>query len=738
MNLVKNKYKAFFYVYRSMKNFGKPFFLVLLLLFSSFTFPVALFKKAPKSDNLLSRADTAYQHAQYYIAAKNYRQYLLNADTANTTISLKLFYCYWNMREYGEAEKIMENFPVQNFIQTLPELRVRLAELQARKGNYVQAGRLLEGVAGYEEKAAFYLNEAARNYIREDSADWLIVPLSFNTSFREYSPFIYDEKLFFTTNLPLQDKEKSYLWDGRSFSRLWQIPLQEVTVEDSVEHLPNSNKISNVTETKYYAPVFEGSDTRPLWSESSQKLQTDYVTRAFTPKGKPAFATGKWKYNVGTASFDTLGNIYFSANRNRFKGTKNTVNILQAKFADGQLLYPKPVFPEDTFSYLHPAVSADGKLLIFSSNRPGGKGAYDLCYVTRQNLTSGWSEIKSFADSINTPGNEVFPSLSNDGYLYFSSDGKAGFGGLDIYRIPLQKALKGEGSAELIGYPVNGAYDDFGWAQTADTTKGFFTSDRRRDNDDIYAFRYEPKPKISYITGIVLEKKTRTPMPGATVFLLNQATGEVLVDKADSTGRYTFVINNMGDYIVKAVEINCKDDCLSMDVSSVKPKYVTFPAPRPLLLELTFKPVWVINNVLYDFDKWHIRDDARPILDSVVTILKTYPIKVELGSHTDCRGSFRYNDRLSQRRAESAVAYIVSRGIDPSRITAKGYGERKLVNRCSDGVDCTEEEHQQNRRTEITVLYNPSPANSIDPTPYHKGDRLRKENFPENFFTGCR
>ena len=108
--------------------------------------------------------------------------------------------------------------------------------------------------------------------------------------------------------------------------------------------------------------------------------------------------------------------------------------------------------------------------------------------------------------------------MSQDGYLYFSSDGKAGFGGLDIYRIPLQQALNGKGNSELIGYPVNGTFDDFGWTQGTDTTKGFFSSDRRRDNDDIYAFRYQPKPKISYITGIVLEKKTRAPMPGATVF----------------------------------------------------------------------------------------------------------------------------------------------------------------------------------------------------------------------------
>ncbi len=250
-------------------------------------------------------------------------------------------------------------------------------------------------------------------------------------------------------------------------------------MEDSTEHfLTGTNKISNVTETKYYAPVYEGSDTRPLWSEVSHKFQTDYVTRTGSPKGSPVFLSEKWKYNVGPASFDSLGNIYFSANSNRFKGKKNTVNILQTKFSNGQLLDAQAIFPDDHYSYLHPAISADGTLLIFSSNRPGGKGAYDLYYVTRQNLTSGWSEIKSFADSINTPGNEVFPSLSKDGYLYFSSDGKAGFGGLDIYRIPLQEALNGTGKTELIGYPVNSSYDDFGWAQGMDTTRGFFRQTR--------------------------------------------------------------------------------------------------------------------------------------------------------------------------------------------------------------------------------------------------------------------
>ena len=156
-----------------------------------------------------------------------------------------------------------------------------------------------------------------------------------------------------------------------------------------------------------------------------------------------------------------------------------------------------------------------------------------------------------------------------------------------------------------------------------------------------------------------------------------------------------------------------------------------------LLPELTFKNVWILDNLLYDFDKWNIRKDAEPPLDSLVTILNTYPIKVELGSHTDSRGSFKYNETLSQKRAESAVNYIVSKGISRDRITAKGYGEYRLLNECADGVDCSEEEHQLNRRTEITVTYNPAPANSVDPNKYRKGQILSPRDLPANFFDEC-
>ncbi|MBP8945791.1 MAG: PD40 domain-containing protein [Paludibacteraceae bacterium] len=142
--------------------------------------------------------------------------------------------------------------------------------------------------------------------------------------------------------------------------------------------------------------------------------------------------------------------------------------------SNGELLDPKLLFLDDNYSYLHLAISPDGTLLIFSNNRPGGKGAYDLYYVTHQNITSSWSEVKSFAESVNTEGNEVFPFLSADGYLYFSSDDKAGFGRLDIYRIPLQDALNGKGKTELIGYPVSSSYDDFGWVQGMGYNKRIF------------------------------------------------------------------------------------------------------------------------------------------------------------------------------------------------------------------------------------------------------------------------
>jgi len=204
---------------------------------------------------------------------------------------------------------------------------------------------------------------------------------------------------------------------------------------------------------------------------------------------------------------------------------------------------------------------------------------------------------------------------------------------------------------------------------------------------------------------------------------------------------YKMPANRPADLTVKAMLPKYISDCTPFALAEIKPGTTT-QAPRDLLLDkLEVKKVFRIDNIYYDFDKYNIRADARPELDRLVRIMNENPITVELGSHTDCRGSFAYNDRLSQNRAQSAVDYIVSQGISNSRITAKGYGEHQLTNKCADGVPCSEEEHQANRRTEFKIIGFGASTNimdQFDPNNFKNGEELDGRLMPGGFFSPCK
>jgi len=662
------------------------------------------------------------------------------------------------MREFRLAKSVMQHITDKYPVGITDAERLRFSELAARDGDYKAAATWLANIDGYDKKAEFYEDAKKMDELKSDSTDWNINFLNINTNYREFSPFPFGDNLLFTTNTPSKGVKKAYGWDNDGFSELAVVPVNKLS-KASVEKLSEMAK-ENVVQHKgkKQAGVFEDSDAKPMQSVASRKDEVPELS-ADSLNGFTQTLALPLDYNAGVASVDDNAGIYFSANKRlahpklfsseyfkqilsspTLKINTSEQQLMYGKLSQDKISDIKPVFENtDTLSSsMHPAVNNQGTVLVFSSNKKNVKGGYDLYASVRAKNSDSWGTPVLLSDNINTIGNEVFPTIGKDGFLYFSSDGRPGFGGLDIYKIKLDDALNGSGTPQLLGYPVNSSADDFGFVPDSTAGNGFFTSDRLADNDNIYAFDYKPVPRITHISGVVVEKKTKKIMPGATVFLYDKPNGKVYVDKADDNGRYKFDVLKPGDFVLKAVESNCIDDCLSMLINEMKVKDKVVDAPRDLMLELQYQNVWVLNNLLYDFDKWNIRKDARPPLDSLVTILKTYPISVELGSHTDSRGSFKYNERLSQKRAESAVAYIVSKGIDPKRITAKGYGESMLKNKCADGVPCTEEEHQQNRRTEITVTYNPKPANSVDPSLYKKGDVLQPSALPDNFFDNCK
>ncbi len=452
-------------------------------------------------------------------------------------------------------------------------------------------------------------------------------------------------------------------------------------------------------------------------------------------------------YHDGPAAFSTDGNtIYFTRSyigKAKREGIYKT-NLLKIYFADkieGNWSEVKPFFLNSVdYSVGHPTLSPDGLTLYFVSDMPGGLGGTDIWMCNREG--DKWSNPINLGPVVNTEENEMFPSMPVDDVLYFASAGHAGYGALDIFE---SHTGNGDWSApQNLHPPINSSYDDFAIAFVPGTDNGFFSTNRPggKGSDDIYAFREKIEPELpSYISGFVKDKTTMKPLAGASVFVYNTSSGSVKIVKTDADGMYKTLVDNPADYSIKAMMPNFIADCSPLSVKTINPGS-TIDAPRDLLLDkLVIAKTFKVDNIYYNFDKYAIRDDAKPELDKLVTIMKENRINVELGSHTDSRGSGTYNDKLSQKRAESAVEYIISAGIDASRISAKGYGERELTNHCSDGVKCTPAEHQANRRTEFKVTGFTAPVQDtdvFDHAKFNDGDEMEFHLLPAGFFMQCK
>jgi outer membrane protein OmpA-like peptidoglycan-associated protein len=458
------------------------------------------------------------------------------------------------------------------------------------------------------------------------------------------------------------------------------------------------------------------------------------------------------KYHDGPASFNQNFTEVF-INRTivyRDKGKKDQdkirthlLKIYNSERKNSKWTEPVPFFlNNDQYSVGHPALSRDGKVLCFVSDMKGGYGGTDIYMCRREN--NKWSQPVNLGPVINTFGNEMFPFLADNGDLYFASDGHPGFGGLDIF-ISHQMTDSTWLQPRNLNQPINSSYDDFSLCISKNNMNGIFSSNRPGGlgNDDLYLFRRLPEVKIVpnyYLSGYVKDKITLKPINNATVFFLDQEKNQALILKTDSNGFYKTQITPGKSYTVKAMQIGYIADCYLFTPDTIS-KVVERFAPRDLLLDMLRKNrTFVLENIYYDLDKYYIRPDAQPALNKLVVIMKENPVNIELGSHCDSRASDAYNMILSQNRAESAVHYIVSKGINPARITAKGYGESQLVNKCKNGVPCTEEEHQMNRRTEFKVIsgYDDVKEETINLSRYKKGEIMNARLLPDRFFDICK
>jgi peptidoglycan-associated lipoprotein len=412
--------------------------------------------------------------------------------------------------------------------------------------------------------------------------------------------------------------------------------------------------------------------------------------------------------------------IYFT----RCEVQKNGVagcGIMWAKKAGQKWGDPEYItITEDTFTVGHPAISADDNVLVFASNMPGGQGGRDLWYITYDKKAKTWSQATNMGSEINTPGDEMFPFIREDGELYFSSNGHKGMGGLDLFKAASTGVNQWSG-VENLQVPMNSATDDFGIVFEGDKERGFFTTarDGGKGGDDIWEF-YLP-PMLFELTGVVKDVETGKVLLGATVKIIG-TDGSSAETTTDENGNFYFVENGPDRYINKESSYSLVVEKKKYLNAKGKETTVGLDKSKKFFHEYALQPfqdvVIKLPLIEYEYNKADLKPNSKDSLDYLLGIMTANPtIIIQLRSHTDFRGSSAYNQRLSQRRAQSCVDYLVKeKGVHPDRIKAKGMGENEPIKGVGGVVldekyiktlkdkPSIEAAHQRNRRTDFKVI----------------------------------
>ncbi len=553
------------------------------------------------------------------------------------------------------------------------EYDYRYAQTLKAVGNYTQSDAYLKAFAAKEATdSRGRLFEAEKDYLAEikaNSGRYTIDALALNSLYSDYGSTVYHDQLIFASARDTGNvSKKVHTWTGESFTSLYAANLEEDGSLGKVKPFAKEMR------SKF-------NESTPVFSKDGETM---YFTRNNFVKGK----RGK------DAQRTTLLKIY------------------QAKLVDGKWKQVSELpFNSDEFSTAHPAVTPDGNWMYFASDREGGYGQSDLYKVAI--TEEGFGQPINLGDKINTEGRESFPFITADNELYFSTDGRPGLGGMDIYATQ----INADGSfteIQNVGAPANSPQDDFAYYIDATSRKGFLSSNRAaKTGDDVYSFLETRRLNLvceQGIEGLVYDKKTNLPLAKATMTLYDGNFKVLETSTTTEKGMYQFSKLLCGTrYRIKvdaegyntaeiAVDLPTQTGMTEVNFGLEKTKVEVVPGDD-LFKVLKLEPIY------FDFDKSNIRRDAALELAKVVEVLRDYPnMKIDVRSHTDSRGNDNYNLQLSDRRAKSTIAWIIAQDIEASRVKGKGYGETQLINSCSNGAKCSEEAHQENRRSEFIVL----------------------------------
>ncbi|NGY38779.1 OmpA family protein [Flavobacterium sp. XN-5] len=617
----------------------------------------------------VAKAEKKYDNYAYVDAIKTYEK-LANKGYKSADMFKKLGNAYYFNAKLEDAAKwYTELFTMETEIE--PEYYYRYAQTLRSIGENKKADEIMikfNAFAQNDDRGKLFMEN--RDYLSEikaNSGRYDIEPTSLSTPYSDYGTAIYLNKLVYASAKDTGSiQQRKHSWNNQYFTDLYTAELGDEMV------LGKTAKFDKLVNTRFH--------------ES---------TAAFTKDGKTMYFTRN-NFNKDKKGFDgndiTLIKIYKAT----FENNK-WINITELSINS------------DNYSTAHPALSPDEKTLYFASDMPGTVGLSDIFKVAINEDGSLGNPV-NLGNLINTAGRETFPYISADNELYFSSNGHPGLGGLDVF----VSKINSEGNfnkVQNVGADINSPLDDFAYMIDSKSRLGFFSSnkDGGQGLDDIYRFLETRRLTCEQeLFGKITDIETHEVLSDTKITVFDNMFNELGTTQSDKDGNYSLIVEcdmklyvraEKMDYTTKEVKATTLDENgkteLNIELEKARCKVVVGD---------DLGKCFGITNIYFDFDKSDIRYEAAIDLEKILDVLIEYPaMKLDIRSHTDSRGSSKYNEALSDRRAKSTINWLIKNGVAKDRLTAKGYGEYKLINKCADGIECTEEEHQLNRRSEFII-----------------------------------
>jgi len=795
----------------------------------------------------LKDAESEFNNMSYLNAAEMFEQVLKGklSESEKQSARTKLAYAYRQIHDSQNAERVYRELITGGALVSGNGSKVYLyyAQALASNGKYKDSQEAYEKYAKIEsaDKRSGGFEKLYKNVgvLNKNAACYKIEYLSINTDKADFSPMYYKNGLVFNSGRTEGvGVKRIFSWDNSRFLDIYYLSdINQLTTASSAGlGGADANKLKSkgtsarvLGSDEYTAPT--PNDTKTIGTFGGTNIYQGYNYTENPSTNTQKFSKSlNTKFHEGPMTFTNDGKkVIFTRNNfnnGKYRTSLDKINKLKIYTGDekgtGQWSNIKEVpFNSDEYSTGHPSLTKDNKLMYFISDMPGGFGGTDL-YVVQYNGGTFGTPV-NLGPEINTAGNEMFPFVDERGNLYFSSDGHAGLGDLDIFYVQLTDGSKLKGKIKNMGTPINSSKDDFGFITDGERKVGYLSSNRKRggNDDDIYRFTREcdEKPECEEVQVIVYDAESKLPLDNADVAIV--IDGKTEMKRTDTNGTFKICVEEKKECELKAnregympktvaykqgektidiplsritevadssatpaltgtpvdtnsagyqgtntgtpipcpamktikgrvtanrdkrslsgVTVTLKNECDGSTQSFItgadgryqfeicegcdyviegtkdkfgsrgnKIKKLGKGEPKNISTNLSMfeeGDMVAIENIYYDYGKCNIRVDAARELDKIVTMLKRYKnMRIEIRSYTDSRATAEFNQKLSEGRSKAVTKYLINRGISASRLEASGYGETQLLNECADGVECTEEQHAINRRTEFRVI----------------------------------